>query len=136
MDIILNRWKRLALASLVALIVGFGANFYYLSHIHILPVANADQRDKWEGQIEEKVRAGENRDRAIFDLIGEIRKEFQDGKKEMMIKIDSICSDITVIKVQAAQNGVLYGGGAGGIVLVILQLIQFLAKKRNKNNGK
>lgn len=124
---IFNHWKRLALAGLIALIVGYGTNFYYLRSIPAL----ADQRDRWEGQVDEKLRAGESRDQAIFSLMKEMREESDKGRKDIMHKIDAICSDITDVKVQAARNGMVYGAGSGGGILVILQLIQFLAKKRN-----
>lgn len=128
MEIIYDRWKRLALAGLIALIIGFGTNFYYLSHTPV----HADQRDRWEGMIEQKVKDGEEKDKAIFSLIKEMREESQKGREDVMKKIDSICNDITEVKIQAVRNGILYGTGSGGGVLLVLQLIQFLAKKRNQ----
>jgi len=122
-----SNWKRLAFAFLVALIVGFGTNFYFLSN----NLAKADQRDRWEGMIEQKVVEGEAKDKAIFSLMKEMREESQKGREEIMKKIDSICNDITEVKVQAARNGVMYGAGSGGGVLILLQLIQYLAKKKN-----
>ncbi len=113
-----DHWKRLAWAALVALIVGYGTNFYYLRHtpVHAQP----KDRSYWEGQVDEKLRVGEAKDIAIFTLM-----------EKMNVKIDNICTDITEVKVQAARNGVIYGAGSGGGVIVILQLIQFLAKRRN-----
>lgn len=126
-NLIHNRWKRLALAALVALIIGFGTNFYYLSSNHV----QADQRDRWEGQVDEKLRVGEAKDLTIFSLVKDMREESQKGREDIMKKMDTICADITDVKVQAARNGVLYGAGSGGGVIVLLQLVQFLARKRN-----
>ena len=124
-----NHWKRLALAGLVALIVGYGVNFYFLSHVPAL----ADQRDRWEGQVDEKIRAGEEKDKAIFSLMKEMREESANGRKQLLDKIDSICADITVIKVQAAQNGALYGGGSGIAVYLFTVLAGYLKKRNGKD---
>lgn len=122
---LLHCHKILAMSCLVTLLVGFFTNFYYLSNHKVYAKVDEYELGKWQGKIEEGFKAGQERDQAIFLQIKVIRD-----------KIDGISDNITDIKVQAAKNAGIYGGGSGAGIFLVLTLIKILvAKKNNKNKN-
>lgn len=105
--------KSLLLGFIVAIGIFWIVNYFSLNHS-----VKADSRDKWEGKVEQQLIVGEERDKAIFSMIKDMRDE-----------VKNICSDITEIKVKAAQNGALYGGGSGLAIYLMGLLGNFLRKK-------
>lgn len=95
--------------------------FVFLSSYQLSHYAKADQRDRWEGTVDQKLESGEQRDKAIFKMMEDVR-----------LDIKNMCNDITEIKVKAAQSGALYGGGSGLAVYLITLLGGFLKKKNGK----
>jgi hypothetical protein len=115
--------KQLLLISLLVGLIMFGLGNYF-SLVAPVP-SRADSFDFWRGEVNEKLKSGEDRDRGVSQKLDSIEK-----------KIESICADITDVKIQAAKNGALYGMGSSIISYLVGLLIQTLARRRNGGGGK
>jgi hypothetical protein len=118
---LLQHHRIFALSCLIGIIVAFCVNYRSLSYGKI----DEYELGKWQGKIEESEKAGRDRDDAIFVQMKAIRE-----------KIDGICDNITDIKVQAAKNALMYGGGSGSAVYVVFALVSLLVKKKDARNSK
>lgn len=107
--------KIIIFSCFVALLVGCLVNFFSL-HLE----AREEDKTYWQGQVDEKLKEGENRDKALLDKLDIIEKE-----------IKGVCNDINDIKIQALKNGIIYGSGSGGTVYLLTLAIQGLIKRRN-----
>lgn len=123
---LLHYHKILALSCLVVLLVGFSTNFYYLGNHKAHAKVDEYELGKWQGRIEEGLKGGQDRDQAIFAQIKAIRE-----------KMDGISDNITDIKIQAAKNAGIYGGGSGAGTFIVLTLAKIVITRKNgkrKNN--
>ncbi len=115
---IYHQHRRLSFSIAAALMVMLLTFFFYPFH----PILATD-RDRWEGQMEEKIRQGEKKDEEVLQKIDAINK-----------KIDAFCDSITQ-KVHQTQLDMLrtsgaYGAGAGGVIYGIISLFQFVLKRK------
>lgn len=115
---IYHRSRRLSFSIAIALVVMSLTFFFYPFH----PTMATD-RDRWEGQMEEKITQGEKRDEEVLRKIDAINK-----------KIDAFCDTITE-RVHQTQLDLLrtsgaYGAGAGGFIYGVITLLQMALKRK------
>lgn len=115
---IYNRPRKLSFSIAIALMIMGLTFFFYPFH-----AITATDRDRWEGQMEEKLRQGEKKDDEVMQKIDAINK-----------KIDAFCDTITE-KVHQTQMDMLrtsgaYGAGAGGLIYGIISLLQMALKRK------
>ncbi len=115
---IYHQHRRLSFSIAAALMVMLLTFFFYPFH----PILATD-RDRWEGQMEEKIRQGEKKDSEILDEI-----------KSMHKKIDGFCSSITEkmhqTQLEMLRTSGAYGAGAGGVIYGIISLLQWGLKRK------
>ncbi len=115
---IYHRSKKISFSIAMGLVVMALTFFFY----PFSPI-KATERDRWEGQMEEKIKQGERRDEEVLLKIEAINK-----------KIDVFCDSITE-KVHQTQLDMLrtsgaYGAGAGGIIYGVISLLQMALKRK------
>ena len=106
-------------------LMAFIAVFISISVISLTTVAENHKNESeayWKGKVDEKLNETEKWHQEVREKIDDIHKE-----------IKTICSDITEIKIKAAQNGAFYGGITGIGVYLISMLGQFLKAFIAKN---
>jgi hypothetical protein len=114
----LNHKKILALSILIGLIFFWVGQYYSLSSSAV-QVRNEGDFEYWRGTVDQKIVAGEDRD-----------KEVAKGINEIKLKIDTMCNDITDVKIQATKNGALYGTGSSIVTYLAGLLLQFIVRRK------